>query len=285
MELKKIESVQEMNSVALSLRAEGKSVGFVPTMGYFHEGHLSLMRAARTDNDIVVVSHLVNPIQFGPDEDLDRYPRDINRDVELAMGVGVDLLFAPEVGEIYPEGFCTRIVVQGLSDKLCGESRSNHFQGVTTVVGKLFNIIQPHRAYFGLKDFQQTVVIRRMVQNLNFDLEIVTLPTVREEDGLAMSSRNSYLSPEERNAALSLKDSLDLAVNQIREGEQRADRIRGGIRERIGQEKLARIDYVSVSDPENLDEVTVIEGEVVVSMAVFIGETRLIDNVLISPRS
>ncbi len=282
MEFKKIESVQEMNGVALSLRAEGKSIGFVPTMGYFHEGHLSLMRAARTDNDIVVVSHLVNPIQFAPGEDLERYPRDINRDVELAMGVGVDLLFAPEIGEIYPEGFCTRIVVQGLSEKLCGESRPNHFQGVTTVVGKLFNIIQPHRVYFGLKDFQQTVVIRRMVQDLNFDVEIVALPTVREEDGLAMSSRNSNLSAEERSAALCLNDSLDLAARKIREGEQNADRIRGEIREKIGQKKLARIDYVSVSDPVNMDEVTVIEGEVVVSMAVFIGDTRLIDNVLVS---
>ncbi len=281
--MKTIEMISEMKTAARLLRAEGKSIGLVPTMGAFHEGHLSLMRAARSQNDVVVVSLFVNPIQFGPDEDLDRYPRNLNRDIELAQGESVDILFIPQSGEIYPEGDCTRITVQGLSDRLCGESRPGHFQGVATVVAKLFNMILPHRAYFGLKDFQQTVVIRRIVQDLHFDVQLVTLPTVREPDGLAMSSRNSYLSPAERASALCLKQALDQAVHQIQEGERSADRIRGSIRDRILREKSARIDYVSVSDPRTLKEVSVIRGEVVIALAVFIGETRLIDNVVVSP--
>ncbi len=265
----------------MSHRASGKTIGLVPTMGYFHEGHLSLMRAARSENDIAVVSLFVNPIQFRPGEDLDRYPRDLNRDVELALDLEVDILFVPEGTEIYPKEFCTRISVQGLSDRLCGESRPGHFQGVATVVAKLFHIVQPHRAYFGLKDFQQTVVIRRMAQDLNFDVKIITLPTVREKDGLAMSSRNSCLSADERSAARCLKESLDIAVLQIREGERSADSIRTIIRERIAREKLARIDYVSVSSPKSLQEVSVVEGEALVALAVFVGRTRLIDNVLV----
>lgn len=265
----------------MSHRASGKTIGLVPTMGYFHAGHLSLMRAARSENDIAVVSLFVNPIQFRPGEDLERYPTDLNRDVELALDLEVDILFVPEGAEIYPKDFCTRISVQGLSDRLCGESRPGHFQGVATVVAKLFHMVQPHRAYFGLKDFQQTVVIRRMAEDLNFDVKIITLPTVREKDGLAMSSRNSYLSEDERTAARCLKESLDIAVLQIREGERSADRIRTIIRERIAREKLARIDYVSVSSPKSLQEVSVVEGEALVALAVFVGRTRLIDNVLV----
>jgi len=281
--MKMVRSIQEMKQAAASHRAGGASIGLVPTMGYFHEGHLSLMRSARSENDMVVVSLFVNPIQFRPGEDLDRYPRDLNRDAELALGAGVDILFVPETADIYPKGFCAKISVEGLSDRLCGESRPGHFQGVATVVAKLFHIVQPRRAYFGLKDFQQTAVIRRMVEDLNFDIEIITLPTVRESDGLAMSSRNSYLSAEERVAARSLKESLDLAVQRIKEGERSADRIRTIIRERIAREKLARMDYVSVSSPESLQEVSVIEGEVLVALAVFVGRTRLIDNVLVHP--
>jgi len=177
--MKMVRSIQEMKQAAASHRAGGASIGLVPTMGYFHEGHLSLMRSARSENDMVVVSLFVNPIQFRPGEDLDRYPRDLNRDAELALGVGVDILFVPETADIYPKGFCAKISVEGLSDRLCGESRPGHFQGVATVVAKLFHIVQPRRAYFGLKDFQQTAVIRRMVEDLNFDIEIITLPTVR----------------------------------------------------------------------------------------------------------
>ena len=279
--MRMIKYIREMTEEALALRLSGKSIGFVPTMGYFHEGHLSLMRAARPENDVVVVSLFVNPTQFGPDEDLERYPQDMNRDVEQALGADVDILFVPENKEIYPEGFCTAINVQGLSERLCGESRPGHFQGVATIVNKLFHLVLPHRAYFGLKDFQQTVVVRRMVADLNLDLEIVTLPTVREEDGLAMSSRNSYLSTEERSAAVCLKESLDQALRQIEEGEPSADRVRGSIRERIGREKLARIDYVSVSDPHTLTELSQIQGEVLVALAVYFGKTRLIDNLLI----
>ncbi len=279
--MKMVKHIREMKEAALALHLSGKSIGFVPTMGYFHEGHLSLMRTARPENDVVVVSLFVNPTQFGPDEDLERYPQDMNRDVELAMGADVDILFVPESKEIYPEGFCTAINVQGLSERLCGERRPGHFQGVATIVNKLFHLVLPHRAYFGLKDFQQTVVVRRMAADLNLDLEIVTLPTVREEDGLAMSSRNSYLSTEERSAAVCLKESLDQALRQIEEGEPSADRVRGSIRERIGREKLARIDYVSVSDPHTLTELSQIEGEVLVALAVYFGKTRLIDNLLI----
>jgi pantoate--beta-alanine ligase len=281
--MRTVETVDDMRKASLSVRAEGRRIGLVPTMGAFHEGHLSLMQSARAENDLVVVSLFVNPTQFGPEEDLDRYPRTLGRDIELAQGEGVDILFLPHVEEIYPEGYCTQITVKGLSERLCGESRPGHFQGVATVVAKLFNITLPHRAYFGLKDYQQSVVIRRMAQDLNFDLDIVTLPTVREPDGLAMSSRNAYLSEEEHQAALCLKESLDLAAHQIREGERSADPIRGSIRERIGREKLARIDYVSVSDPNTLNEISTISGEVLIALAVKIGETRLIDNLLVRP--
>jgi pantoate--beta-alanine ligase len=199
----------------------------------------------------------------------------------LALGAGVDVLFVPGKEEMYPSGEATRITVVGLSEKLCGASRPGHFQGVATVVAKLFNIVRPHRAYFGLKDYQQTVIIRKMVADLHLDIDIVTLPTVREKDGLAMSSRNTYLSAEQRAAALCLTESLDQALLQIRGGERNADRIRGGIRERIGREKLAAIDYVSVCRPETLKEISVIEGEVLVVLAIFVGKTRLIDNLLI----
>jgi len=281
--MKTIETISEMQNAALSMRTEGQSIGLVPTMGAFHEGHLSLMRAARAENDRVIVSLFVNPAQFAPHEDLDRYPRNLGRDIELAQGEGVDIIFLPIVEEVYPEGFCSQITVTGLSDRLCGEYRPGHFQGVATVVAKLFHITLPHRAYFGLKDFQQSVVIRRMVEDLNFNLEIVTLPTVRESDGLAMSSRNAYLSEDERISARCLKESLDLAVHQIEGGERNADALRGSIRERIGREKGMEIDYVSIADPKTLQEISTLTGEAVIALAVRIGETRLIDNQLVSP--
>ncbi len=279
--MRSIRKLSEMKGYVRSARAEGKSVALVPTMGYFHEGHLSLIRAARSENDIVVVSLFVNPTQFGPDEDFDRYPRDLNRDVELALAEGVHVLVLPEKEEMYPQGEATRISVAGLSEKLCGASRPGHFQGVATVVAKLFNIVRPHRAYFGAKDYQQTVIIRKMAADLHFDLDIVILPTVREEDGLAMSSRNAYLDADERKAAACLKKALDQAVQRINGGERNADRIRGGIRERIGREPLARIDYVSVSGSTTLSDVSVIEGEILIALAVFVGATRLIDNVVV----
>ncbi|MDX1763945.1 MAG: pantoate--beta-alanine ligase [bacterium] len=283
--MRSIRKLSEMKGYVRSARAEGRSVGLVPTMGYFHEGHLSLMRAARSENDLVVVSLFVNPTQFGPDEDYDRYPRDLNRDVELALAEGVDVLFTPDREEMYPEGEATRISVVGLSEKLCGASRPGHFQGVATVVAKLFNIVRPHRTYFGAKDYQQTVIVRKMAADLHFDLEIVIQPTVREDDGLAMSSRNAYLNEDERKAAICLKESLDQAVQRIDGGERNADRIRGGIRERIGRESLARIDYVSVSESATLTEVSVIQGEVLIALAVFVGATRLIDNVVVRPQA
>jgi len=281
--MKTIESVSEMQQAALSLRAAGRTLGLVPTMGAFHEGHLSLMRAARSENDQVIVSLFVNPSQFGPQEDLERYPRNLGRDVELAQGEGVDILFTPPAAEIYPPGFCTEVTVKGLSDRLCGENRPGHFQGVATVVAKLFHLTSPHRAYFGRKDFQQSVVIRRMVEDLNFNVEIVTLPTVRESDGLAMSSRNAYLPEEERKAARCLKEALDLAAHQVAEGERNADTLRGAIREQLGREKGVEIDYVSIADPKNLQEVSTLSGDTVVALAVRIGGTRLIDNTLVSP--
>lgn len=281
--MRSIRKLSEMKGYVRSARAEEKSLGLVPTMGYFHDGHLSLIRAARSENDLVVVSLFVNPTQFGPNEDFDSYPRDLNRDVELVLAEGVDVLFIPDKEEMYPEGEATRITVVGLSEKLCGASRPGHFQGVATVVAKLFNIVRPHRAYFGAKDYQQTVIIRKMAADLHFDLDVVILPTVREEDGLAMSSRNVYLTADERKAARCLKEALDQADQRIRGGERNADRIRGGIRERIGREPLTRIDYVSVSESATLTEVSVIEGEVLIALAVFVGSTRLIDNVVVRP--
>lgn len=273
----------EVQRCCEAARLQDKRIGFVPTMGYFHEGHLALMRRAREENDFLVVSLFVNPTQFGPDEDYGRYPRDFERDKGLAEEEGVDLLFAPSVEDMYPEGYATYVEVTGrLTSSLCGVSRPGHFRGVTTVVAKLFNIVKPHRAYFGEKDAQQLRVIKRMVMDLNFDIEIVAVPTVREPDGLAMSSRNEYLSPEERKAALVLWRSLNLARSLVEAGERKADRIVSEMRRLIESEPLARIDYVEIVDSETLENVDVIEGEVLVALAVYIGTTRLIDNIVIS---
>ncbi|MCD6506230.1 pantoate--beta-alanine ligase [Candidatus Poribacteria bacterium] len=265
------------------VRLQGKRIGFVPTMGYFHEGHLTLMRRAREENDLLVVSLFVNPTQFGPNEDYERYPRDLDRDRELAEKEGVDLLFVPSVEDMYPAGYATYVEVTGtLTSVLCGARRPGHFRGVTTVVAKLFNIVKPHRAYFGEKDAQQLRVIKRMAKDLNFDVEIISVPTVRESDGLAMSSRNEYLSPEERKAALVLWRSLNLARSLAEAGERKADRIISEMRRLIESEPLAKIDYVEIVDSETLEKVDRIEGEVLVALAVFIGTTRLIDNMIIS---
>ncbi|MCS6963919.1 pantoate--beta-alanine ligase [Thermoflexus sp.] len=255
--------------------------GFVPTMGYLHEGHLSLVRRARAENDRVAVSIFVNPTQFGPHEDYNRYPRDLNRDLRLLEPLGVDLVFAPPVEEMYPPGFQTWVIVEEVSRPLEGAARPGHFRGVATVVVKLLNIVQPDRAYFGQKDAQQAVVIRRMVQDLNIPVEIVVCPTVREPDGLAMSSRNTYLNPEERRAATVLFRALQAAKARYEQGERDAERLREVMREVIRAEPLARPDYVSVADPETLQELSWVEDRALLSLAVYIGKTRLIDNILL----
>jgi len=273
--------VRTIAEVRAIRRALPGTWGFVPTMGYLHEGHLSLVRRARAENDHVAVSIFVNPTQFGPHEDYNRYPRDLERDLRLLEPLGVDLVFAPSVEEMYPPGFQTWVIVEGVSRPLEGAARPGHFRGVATVVTKLFNIVQPDRAYFGQKDAQQAVVIRRMVQDLNIPVEIVVCPTVREPDGLAMSSRNTYLNPEERRAATVLFRALQAAKARYEQGERDAERLREAMREVIQAEPLARLDYVSVADPETLQELDRVEDRALLSLAVYIGKTRLIDNILL----
>ncbi|KYH33929.1 pantothenate synthetase [Moorella mulderi DSM 14980] len=259
-------------------RQQGKSIGLVPTMGYLHEGHLTLARTAREQNDVVMMSIFVNPTQFGPGEDLERYPRDLERDRKLAAGAGVDAIFAPAVAEMYPPGYATYVQVEGLTEVLCGASRPGHFRGVATVVSKLFNIVQPDRAYFGLKDYQQAVVIKRLVRDLNFPVDIITVPTVREPDGLAMSSRNKYLDPDQRRSALALYRALNLGAELIRSGERRAAVVREAMAGEILARPGTRVDYVAVNDAETLAPLEEIKGRVLLALAVWVGNTRLIDN-------
>jgi pantoate--beta-alanine ligase len=250
-------------------------------MGFLHEGHLSLMRRARVENDVLVVSLFVNPTQFGRGEDLDTYPRDLDGDLAKVEGVGGDLVFTPSAESMYPRGFRTFVEVGELTEGLCGASRPGHFRGVTTVVTKLFNLIKPHRAYFGQKDYQQSVVVRRLVADLEFGLEVVVLPTVREPDGLAMSSRNARLTPDQRRAARVLFRSLRFAEDRVRAGEKNAGAICEEMRAMIEAEPLARIDYVALCDADTLQSVDRIAGPAVAALAVKFGTTRLIDNVLI----
>lgn len=264
-----------------SARSNGKTIGLVPTMGFLHEGHLSLMRHARAENDLVVVSIFVNPTQFGPKEDYKSYPRDMKRDSEMAESVGVDIIFAPSAEDMYPNVYATYVSVERLTEKMCGKSRPGHFRGVTTVVTKLFNIIRPHRAYFGQKDAQQSQVIKRMTEDLNFDIQIMVLPTIREADGLAMSSRNTYLNPEERQAALILTKSLHEAENMIKSGNRNTGIILQKMRDMIEAEPLAKIDYISIVNADTLDDLDLINGKILIALAVFIGKTRLIDNLII----
>ena len=262
-------------------RAVSKRIGLVPTMGYLHAGHLSLVRAARQDCDVVVMSIFVNPKQFGPQEDFATYPRDMAGDLRQAREAGVDAVFTPAVAEMYPPGFLTEVSVHELTSPLCGAARPGHFNGVTTVVAKLFNIVRPDRAYFGQKDYQQVTVIRKMVTDLHLPLEVITCPTVREPDGLAMSSRNAYLNPAERQAALVLWRALRLAEERLTQGERQGARLAATLRDFISQEPLARIDYVAMCDPDTLREVEQIAGTVLVALAVYIGQTRLIDNAVL----
>jgi pantoate--beta-alanine ligase len=273
-----VHKITEVREIVSAWRKEGLTVGLVPTMGYLHEGHQSLIRKSVEQNDRTVVSVFVNPIQFGPNEDLASYPRDINRDMQKVEEVGGDLIFNPEPAEMYPGHFTSFIDTTETTELLCGAVRPIHFRGVCTVVGKLFNIVCPDRAYFGQKDAQQLATIKRFVRDLNFPIEIVPCPIVREDDGLAKSSRNTYLSPEERKAALILSKSLKLGKKAIEDGEKNSQKVIDIIMANLKTEPLARIDYVEVVDFENIQRVDTIQGETLVAIAVYIGKTRLIDN-------
>jgi pantoate--beta-alanine ligase len=275
-----IRDIATMKAFTGKLRQEGKSIGFVPTMGYLHEGHLTLMKEAKRACDVVIVSIFVNPLQFGQGEDYKDYPRDLTRDAAMAESVGVDALFAPSVTEMYPRGFASFVEVNNITERLCGASRPGHFRGVSTVVTKLFNIVQPDQAFFGQKDAQQVTVIKRMVEDLNMNLSIRVVPIVREGDGLAMSSRNVYLSLDERKAALVLSRSLQEAQHLLEDGERKGDVLRSKITSVICTEPLANIDYVSVSDLTNLDEINTVTGPILIALAVRFGKTRLIDNMI-----
>jgi pantoate--beta-alanine ligase len=274
-------TIDEVRSEVRVARELGKTIGLVPTMGALHEGHLTLIRRAREQCGFVIVSVFVNPTQFGPSEDLARYPRSLEEDARKCEQAGVDILFAPSVEEMYPEGFDTWVEVKGITEVLEGKSRPGHFRGVTTVCAKLFNISQPNYAYFGMKDYQQLKVIQKMVRDLNMPLEIVQVETVREPDGLAMSSRNSYLSAEERQAALVISRSLMEARKAFTDGERNAKRIQELISNLIKVEPCVHIDYVAVVDPESLRPIQTIDRSAVVLVAAWIGNTRLIDNIVL----
>ena len=279
--MKIVGTVKEVREQVKEWKKQGLSVGFVPTMGYLHEGHKSLMDAARKGNDKVVVSIFVNPMQFGPTEDLATYPRDLNHDAALCESAGVDLIFHPEAEEMYEKDFCSFVDMTGLTEGLCGKTRPIHFRGVCTVVNKLFNIVTPDHAYFGQKDGQQLAVIKRMVRDLNMDIEIVGCPIVREEDGLAKSSRNTYLSPEERKAALILSKTVALG-KELAKTEKDANKVVEAMKKNIETEPMAKIDYVEAVDALSMAPVEKLEGTCMLAMAVYIGKTRLIDNTLIN---
>lgn len=273
-----IEAVRQQVS---DWKKSGLSVGLVPTMGYLHEGHKSLIDAARKENDRVVVSIFVNPMQFGPKEDLASYPRDLEKDAELCEKAGVDLIFHPQPEEMYQPGFCSYVDMNGLTTELCGKSRPIHFRGVQTVVLKLFHIVTPDRAYFGQKDAQQLAVVKRMVSDLNVGTQIIGCPIIREEDGLAKSSRNTYLNEKERQAALVLSRSLNAGKALVEAGETDAQAVRKAIIQEIEKEPMAKIDYVDVVDFDTITPIEIIQGSVLVAIAVFIGKTRLIDNFIV----
>jgi len=279
--MKIINNPQEMQQLILSHKREGKRIAFVPTMGYLHEGHASLLRKGRAEGDLLVLSIFVNPTQFGVNEDLDRYPRNMEGDCELARDCGVDLLFAPTASEMYPVGFQTAVTVQEISRPLCGASRPGHFDGVAIVVTKLFNIVQPDVAFFGKKDFQQLAVIRQMTSDLNLPVKIVGMPIVRERDGLAMSSRNAYLSNGERKSALSLSRAIRTVRDLYDRGEENADTLRNMAVEVIASEPSAHIDYVELRDSITLEETFTASDTTLMALAVKIGNTRLIDNTVL----
>lgn len=271
-------TVEEVRRTVKAWKAQGLSVGLVPTMGYLHEGHQSLVKRAVEENDRVVVSIFVNPIQFGPNEDFAQYPRDLEKDAALCERTGAALIFHPEAEEMYAPDFCTYVDMEHLTENLCGARRPGHFRGVCTVVSKLFHIVAPDRAYFGEKDAQQLAVIRRMVRDLNFDLEIVGCPIIREADGLAKSSRNTYLNPTERRAALVLHRALTAGQSMMERGERNVAAVLDAIRDELEEEVLAQVDYIKIVDALTMEDVTEIQGDVLVALAVYIGKTRLIDN-------
>ncbi|MCI9416932.1 MAG: pantoate--beta-alanine ligase [Eubacterium sp.] len=277
-------SIQNVRETVKKWRQQGLSVGFVPTMGYLHEGHKSLIVKAVSDNDKVVVSDFVNPIQFGANEDLSTYPRDIELDKKLCEAAGADLIFHPQPDEMYASDFSTFVEAQNVSRELCGRTRPTHFRGVCTVVCKLFHIVMPDRAYFGQKDAQQLAVIRRMVRDLNMDIEIVGCPIVREADGLAKSSRNTYLNEEERKAALALSKAIFYGEEMIRNGERKAEVVLSAMRSIIEEEPLAKIDYVEMTDADSIEPIETAQGRTLTAIAVYIGKTRLIDNFIVDLR-
>ena len=276
-----VSTMREMSSISDELRKGGKTIVLVPTMGYFHEGHLSLMGKGKKRGDVLIVSLFVNPTQFGEGEDYEVYPRDFSRDKSLAEETGVDILFAPTMEEMYPEGYQTFVEVERLTESMEGRFRSTHFRGVTTVVTKLFNIVRPHIAIFGEKDFQQLVVIRRMAEDLNMGVEIMGVPIVRERDGLAMSSRNQYLTPDQRKAALCLNHSLQKAFQLFRSGERNPRRIMDAVKKVIEVEGGVTINYVEIRDVRTLEEVEIIEDQAIIALAAKVGKVRLIDNVIL----
>jgi pantoate--beta-alanine ligase len=276
-----IKSIKDMQALSKKLRSEKKTIGFVPTMGALHEGHLSLVRRSKDESNITVVSIFVNPIQFGPKEDFKQYPRDIEGDLSKLSSLNADIIFIPENTEMYIEGFSTFINVGHIGETLCGVSRPKHFNGVATVVAKLFNIVMPDKAYFGQKDFQQAVVIRKLVRELNFDIDIIVSPTVREPDGLAMSSRNSYLSQKERKAAVALYRALKQGERLIGSGIDDLSHIKKEMEAVIKSEPLTTIEYIKIVDPQSLEEMEKIKTPAAVCVAINIGTTRLIDNVIV----
>lgn len=274
-----INTINELKEKIRFWKDQSKQIGFVATMGYLHEGHLSLVRESKRSSEITVVSIFVNPKQFGPQEDYNFYPRDLNRDRNLLEKEGVDLVFHPSVEEMYPDHYRTYVEVEELQDKLCGKSRPGHFRGVCTVVLKLLNLVQPDKAYFGWKDAQQVVILQKMVKDLNIPTKVVPLPIVRDNDGLALSSRNTYLKPQERQAALVLNKSLDLAARLFSQGVKDASLIKQKMVELISTEPLVRIDYVEIIDLQNLNNIDKLEGDALITLAAYVGRTRLIDNI------
>jgi pantoate--beta-alanine ligase len=281
--MKVCRSIDEMRAASRAVRREGKSLGLVPTMGALHEGHRSLVRAARAQCDLVSASIFVNPLQFGPNEDLAKYPRNFDRDRELLKQEGVDLIFAPSVEEMYPAGAVTYVTVEGLSDKLCGRLRPGHFRGVTTVVSKLFNIVEPDKAFFGQKDAAQSTIIRRMVRDLNIPVQVVVCPIVREPDGLAMSSRNAYLDAQQRQSALVLYRALMAVQGLFDQGERNVRTLIEAGRQTFAGVPSVRVDYFEIVDPETLDPVDDLSRGALVAVAAFVGNVRLIDNIVLGP--
>jgi pantoate--beta-alanine ligase len=277
------DSINDVRAASRTARREGKSLGLVPTMGALHEGHLSLVHAAKAQCDLVAASIFVNPLQFGPNEDLAKYPRSFDHDSELFKREGGDFIFAPSVEEMYPAGAVTYVTVEGLSDRLCGRSRPGHFRGVTTVVSKLFNIVEPDRAFFGQKDAAQATIIRRMVRDLNIPVQIVVCPIVREPDGLAMSSRNAYLDPPQRKSALVLYRSLKAVQERFDQGERKVQTLIEAGKQAFAEDSSVRLDYFEIVGPETLDPVDDLSRPALVAVAAFVGKSRLIDNIVLKP--